>query len=101
MGYEDGQRACNKGNGCAHRAAQMRLLVSRCPVRFGVLSAGHYGVPQSRQRAIIWAAAPGEVLPEWPTPTHAFKSHQASINLPGSRRKFSALPMQVVPPIIR
>ena len=35
-----------------------------CPhpqVRFGVLNAGNYGVPQSRKRTIIWAAAPGEV----------------------------------------
>lgn len=52
-------------------------------VRFGVLNAGNFGVPQSRKRTIIWAARPGETLPEWPTPTHVFHSPQLTINLPG------------------
>jgi DNA (cytosine-5)-methyltransferase 1 len=32
--------------------------------------AGHYGVPQLRQRLIILAAAPGEHLPAYPLPQH-------------------------------
>jgi DNA (cytosine-5)-methyltransferase 1 len=42
-------------------------------VRFGVLNAGNYGVPQSRKRTFIWAAAPDELLPNWPTPKHVFR----------------------------
>lgn len=56
----------------------------RCAqVRFGVLQAGNYGVSQSRKRAFIWAAAPGEVLPEWPEPSHVFLSAQLKVTLPG------------------
>jgi hypothetical protein len=42
-------------------------------VRFGVLNAGNYGVPQSRKRTFIWAAAPEEKLPDWPQPLHVFR----------------------------
>jgi DNA (cytosine-5)-methyltransferase 1 len=52
-------------------------------VRFGVLNAGQYGVPQSRKRTIIWAAAPAEQLPAWPKARHVFHSPQLTINLPG------------------
>lgn len=52
-------------------------------VRFGVLNAGNYGVPQSRKRTFIWAAASEERLPEWPMPLHVFRSPQLTINLPG------------------
>lgn len=52
-------------------------------VRFGVLNAGNFGVSQSRKRTFIWAAAPGEILPEWPRPLTVFKSPQLCINLPG------------------
>lgn len=48
-----------------------------------MLNAGNYGVPQSRKRTFIWAAAPGESLPDWPTPQHVFRSPQLTINLPG------------------
>jgi DNA (cytosine-5)-methyltransferase 1 len=60
-------------------------------VRFGVLNAGNYGVPQSRKRTIIWAAAPGEKLPEYPKPTHVFQSPQLKINLPGGKQ-YCAIP---------
>jgi DNA (cytosine-5)-methyltransferase 1 len=52
-------------------------------VRFGVLNAGNYGVPQSRKRTFIWAAAPNELLPQWPQPRHVFRSPQLTVNLPG------------------
>ena len=48
-----------------------------------MLNAGNYGVPQSRKRTFIWAAAPGDALPDWPAPRHVFKSPQLTINLPG------------------
>jgi len=40
-------------------------------------------VSQSRKRAFIWAAAPDEILPEWPEPMHVFASSQLKISLPG------------------
>jgi len=43
-------------------------------VRFGLLEAGAYGISQPRKRAFIWAAAPNEVLPEWPEPMHVFNN---------------------------
>ncbi|KAJ4900746.1 DNA (cytosine-5)-methyltransferase 1 [Raphanus sativus] len=57
------------------------LLEMGYQVRFGVLEAGAYGVSQSRKRAFIWAAAPGEVLPEWPEPMHVFASPELKIKL--------------------
>lgn len=62
-------------------------------VRFGVLNAGSYGVPQSRKRTFIWAAAPGEKLPEWPSQIHVFSSPQLTISLPGGI-KYTAVPNQ-------
>ena len=53
-------------------------------VRFGVLNAGNFGVSQSRKRTFIWAAAPGELLPDWPRLLHIFRSPQLTINLPGN-----------------
>ncbi|CAN4125019.1 unnamed protein product [Withania somnifera] len=50
-------------------------------VRFGVLEAGAFGVPQSRKRAFIWAASPEEVLPEWPEPMHVFSVPELKISL--------------------
>ena len=59
-----------------------------------MLNAGNYGVPQSRKRTIIWAAAPGEQLPQWPEPIHVFHSPQLTINLPGGVA-YTAVPNQV------
>eukprot|EP00727_Mastigamoeba_balamuthi_P002493 m51a1_g12240 putative dna (cytosine-5)-methyltransferase (1149) ;mRNA; r:103255-108938 len=39
---------------------------------FGVLQAGNYGVPQGRRRTIVFAAAPGQVLPQFPDPLFVF-----------------------------
>eukprot|EP00210_Caulerpa_lentillifera_P008334 g7950.t1 len=55
-------------------------------VRFGVLNAGNYGVPQSRKRTFIWAAKETEILPEWPKALHVFHSPQLTINLPGGTK---------------
>ena len=41
-------------------------------VRYGLLQAGHYGVPQRRSRFFLIAAEEGQVLPELPQPTHEF-----------------------------
>lgn len=50
-------------------------------MRFGILEAGAYGVPQSRKRAFIWAAAPEELLPEWPEPIHVFAAPELKISM--------------------
>ncbi len=48
------------------------LLKMGYSVTFGILQAGHYGVSQTRRRAILLAAAPGESLPFFPEPQHVF-----------------------------
>eukprot|EP00798_Chlamydomonas_sp_ICE-L_P026223 gene26223-11957_t len=73
------------------------LLEMGYQVRFGVLNAGLYGVPQSRKRTIIWAAAPGDTLPEYPAPIHVFQTPQLTINLPGGVQ-YTAVPNQVGAP---
>uniref|UniRef100_A0A8I6XUG3 DNA (cytosine-5-)-methyltransferase n=1 Tax=Hordeum vulgare subsp. vulgare TaxID=112509 RepID=A0A8I6XUG3_HORVV len=70
----------NKGQ--TFRLTLASLLEMGYQVRFGILEAGAYGVAQSRKRAFIWAAAPGETLPDWPDPMHFFASPELKINLP-------------------
>ncbi|KAG8873672.1 hypothetical protein FRB97_006545 [Tulasnella sp. 331] len=58
----------------------MLKIILRCltsigyQVRFGILNAGSFGTPQSRDRLIILAARRDCPLPKMPTPTHAFVS---------------------------
>lgn len=59
-------------------------------MRFGILDAGAYGVPQSRKRAFIWAASPEEVLPEWPEPMHVSATPELKIPL-GKDLHYSAV----------
>ncbi|GMH33098.1 hypothetical protein BSKO_00932 [Bryopsis sp. KO-2023] len=73
------------------RLAVRSLLDMGYQVRFGVLNAGNYGVPQSRKRTFIWGAAPGEKLPDWPAQMHVFSSPQLTITLPGGI-KYVAVP---------
>jgi DNA (cytosine-5)-methyltransferase 1 len=65
------------------RLAVRSLLCMGYQVRFGVLNAGFYGVSQSRKRAFIWGAAPGEKLPDWPVPQHVFTGAQLNIKVDG------------------
>ncbi|KAL8797177.1 MAG: hypothetical protein Q9195_000644 [Heterodermia aff. obscurata] len=39
-------------------------------VRWKVMNFGEYGVPQDRRRVVLIASGPGEVLPDFPQPTH-------------------------------
>ena len=48
---------------------------------FAVLQAGQYGVAQTRRRAIILAAAPGETLPLYPEPRHVFSRSACSLSV--------------------
>ncbi|PUZ36567.1 hypothetical protein GQ55_9G048500 [Panicum hallii var. hallii] len=73
----------NKGQ--TFRLTLASLLEMGYQVRFGILEASAYGVAQSRKRAFIWAAAPGEILPEWPEPMHVFASSELKINLPDGK----------------
>ncbi|KAK3027761.1 hypothetical protein RJ639_042253 [Escallonia herrerae] len=72
----------NKGQ--TFRLALASLLEMGYQVRFGILEAGAYGVPQSRKRAFIWAASPEETLPEWPEPMHVFAAPELRIALSGN-----------------
>jgi DNA (cytosine-5)-methyltransferase 1 len=49
------------------------LMALGYQVRFKVLQAGSYGAPQDRERIIFLGAKRGHKLPDFPTPTHAFK----------------------------
>lgn len=79
----------NVRNFVSHNASRTFRLTLRTliemgfQVRFGVLNAGNYGIPQSRKRTFIWAAGEAEILPEWPASLHVFHSPQLTINLPG------------------
>ena len=59
-----------------------------------MLNAGNFGVAQSRKRTFIWAAAPGELLPDWPRLMHCFRTPQLTINLPGNVQ-YTAVPQTV------
>ncbi|XP_030050731.1 DNA (cytosine-5)-methyltransferase 1-like [Microcaecilia unicolor] len=48
---------------------------------FGVLQAGQYGVAQTRRRANILAAAPGEKLPMFPEPLHVFAPRACQLSV--------------------
>ncbi|KAK6143798.1 hypothetical protein DH2020_024146 [Rehmannia glutinosa] len=67
--------------GQTFRLTLASLLEMGYQVRFGILEAGAYGVPQSRKRAFIWAASPEELLPEWPEPMHVFASPELKISM--------------------
>ena len=56
-------------------------------VCFGV-QAGQYGVAQTRRRAIILAAAPGEKLPRYPEPLHVFAPRACSLNVVVDEKKY-------------
>lgn len=77
----------NVRNFVSFKRSMVLKLTLRCLVKmgyqctFGVLQAGQYGVPQTRRRAIILAAAPGEVLPFYPEPTHCFSPRAVQLTV--------------------
>ncbi|VVC27920.1 DNA (cytosine-5)-methyltransferase 1-like,Bromo adjacent homology (BAH) domain,DNA (cytosine-5)- [Cinara cedri] len=76
-----------------NRGMVLRLTL-RCITRmgyqctFGILQAGNFGVPQTRRRLIIMAAAPGEILPSYPEPTHVFNKRSSSLNVQIGEKKY-------------
>lgn len=84
----------NVRNFVSFKSSMVLKLTLRCLVRmgyqctFGVLQAGQYGVAQTRRRAIILAAAPGEKLPLFPEPLHVFAPRACQLNVVVDDRKF-------------
>ena len=52
------------------------------------VQAGQYGVAQTRRRAIILAAAPGEQLPLFPEPLHVFAPRACQLSVVVDDKKF-------------
>nr|ALB00264.1 DNA (cytosine-5)-methyltransferase [Tigriopus japonicus] len=57
------------------------LLMMGYQCTFGIMQAGHFGVPQTRRRCILLAAAPTEILPNYPTPRHVFAKSALGVNV--------------------
>ncbi|XP_044757853.1 DNA (cytosine-5)-methyltransferase PliMCI-like [Coccinella septempunctata] len=64
------------------------LLAMGYQVSFGILQAGHYGVPLNRRRLVIMAAAPGYVLPKYPEASHVFNKRGCNLSIVVDGRKF-------------
>lgn len=84
----------NVRNFVSFKRSMVLKLTLRCLIRmgyqctFGVLQAGNYGVPQTRRRAIILAAAPGEKLPLFPEPIHVFAPRACQLSVVVDDKKF-------------
>lgn len=65
------------------------LLAMGYQVTFGVLQAGQYGVPQTRRRLIIMAAAPGYVLPTFPDPINVFNKRGCQLSVQIGKHRFT------------
>ncbi|XP_045784072.1 DNA (cytosine-5)-methyltransferase PliMCI-like [Maniola jurtina] len=65
------------------------LLAMGYQCTFGVLQAGYYGVPQTRRRLFILAAAPGQRLPLFPESTHVFSQRTGSLNVMIDKKLFT------------
>lgn len=70
-------------------------LTLRCLTRmgyqctFGILQAGNFGVPQTRRRLFMLAAAPGEILPNFPEARNVFSKRACQLNSLVDNRKYS------------
>ncbi|XP_053320799.1 DNA (cytosine-5)-methyltransferase 1 isoform X2 [Spea bombifrons] len=84
----------NVRNFVSFKSSMVLKLTLRCLVRmgyqctFGVLQAGQYGVAQTRRRAIILAAAPGEKLPMFPEPLHVFAPRACQLSVVVDEKKY-------------
>ncbi|KAH7957108.1 hypothetical protein HPB52_015343 [Rhipicephalus sanguineus] len=84
----------NVRNFVSFKRSMVLKLTLRCLISmgyqctFGVLQAGNYGVPQTRRRAIILAAAPGERLPLYPEPQHVFAPRACQLTVMVDERKY-------------
>jgi DNA (cytosine-5)-methyltransferase 1 len=94
----------NVRNFVSFKKSMVLKLTLRCLIKmgyqctFGVLQAGQYGVPQTRRRAIVMAAAPGEKLPHFPNPTHVFSPRACQLTIVINDTKFeSSLRLESAP----
>ncbi|OXU20811.1 hypothetical protein TSAR_006495 [Trichomalopsis sarcophagae] len=84
----------NVRNFVTFKKSMVLKLTLRCLIRmgyqctFGILQAGNYGVPQTRRRMIILAAAPGEVLPKYPNPLHVFSKSACNLSVVIDNKKY-------------
>ncbi|XP_071444299.1 DNA (cytosine-5)-methyltransferase 1-like [Hetaerina americana] len=84
----------NVRNFVSFKKSMVLKLTLRCLLRmgyqcsFGILQAGNYGVPQTRRRAIILAAAPGEILPKHPSPTHVFSPRACQLSVVVDEKRY-------------
>lgn len=84
----------NVRNFVSFKRSMVLKLALRCLISmgyqctFGVLQAGNYGVPQTRRRAIILAAAPWEKLPLYPEPEHVFAPRACQLSVMVDDRKY-------------
>uniref|UniRef100_A0ABD2X5D8 DNA (cytosine-5)-methyltransferase n=1 Tax=Trichogramma kaykai TaxID=54128 RepID=A0ABD2X5D8_9HYME len=85
----------NARNFVSYKNSSVLKLTISCLVRmgyqctFGILQAGSYGVPQTRRRFILIAAAPGEILPNIPRPLHAFSKSACELSMVIDNVKYS------------
>ncbi|GIY34057.1 hypothetical protein CDAR_419951 [Caerostris darwini] len=86
----------NVRNFVSFKRSMILKLTLRCLLRMGyqctfaVMQAGSYGVPQTRRRAIILAAAPGEKLPLYPEPTHVFSPRACQLTVMVDDKKYQS-----------
>ncbi|KAL5240708.1 hypothetical protein ACI65C_008118 [Semiaphis heraclei] len=84
----------NVRNFVSFKNSMILKLTLRCITRmgyqctFGILQAGNFGVPQTRRRLIIMAAAPGEKLPFYPEPINVFNRKSSSLTVQVGDKKF-------------
>ncbi|XP_074116994.1 DNA (cytosine-5)-methyltransferase 1-like [Sminthopsis crassicaudata] len=84
----------NVRNFVSFKSSMVLKLTLRCLVRmgyqctFGILQAGHYGIAQTRRRAFILAAAPGEKLPVFPEPLHVFSPRCSQLSAVVDNKRF-------------
>ena len=72
----------------------LRTLISLgYQVRYKLLQAAHYGVPQSRARIIFFGAKRGLALPEFPAPVYAYPKGVVRASIPiGENGKLTKIP---------
>ncbi|XP_064460816.1 DNA (cytosine-5)-methyltransferase PliMCI-like [Ornithodoros turicata] len=86
----------NVRNFVAFKRSMVLKLTLRCLLSmgyqctFGVLQAGNYGVPQTRRRAILLAAAPGQPLPFFPEPQHVFAPRACQLSVVVDDTKYTS-----------
>jgi len=73
------------------KLAMRCLLKMGYQCEFGILQAGCYGVAQTRRRAIIIAAAPGEILPKYPEPLHVFAPKALSLSVMIDEKRYQSV----------